>query len=266
MKLSDNPFIGPRPFEQGERLFGRDTDLFNLLDLLIAERLVMFYAPSGAGKSSLIEAALIPRLKKKRFTVLRVNRFTQVDSSSGSESKQTENPYIVDLISSLGKQRKEIWQSEEDSTSVAGNTLMDYWAGLDAEQEKRKTSKYILIFDQFEEIITRDPLNIDAKHVFFQQLGKLLQNRRIWALFALREDYIAGLDPFLEAIPTRLKTRYRLDLLGTEEASDVILQTVKQGGKSFADEGLVEQLVRDLSMVKIQNFDGSFSSRPGNYI
>ncbi|MCI5124949.1 MAG: hypothetical protein D3925_10835, partial [Candidatus Electrothrix sp. AR5] len=256
MKLPDNPFIGPRPFERGERLFGRDTDLFNLLDLLIAERLVMFYSPSGAGKSSLIEATLIPRLEKKRFTVLRVNRFAQAESLDGNETEQTENPYVANLIRSLEKQREKIGQAVGDQALTSGTTLTDYWTALDAEREEGKRSKYLLVFDQFEEIITRDPLNIDAKHEFFLQLGRLLQNRRIWALFALREDYIARLDPFLEAIPTRLKTRYRLDLLGTGEASEVIFQTVEQGGKSFTDKGLVERLVRDLSMIKIQNFDG----------
>ena len=264
MKLPNNPFIGPRPFERGERLFGRDTDLFNLLDLLIAERLVMFYSPSGAGKSSLIEAALIPRLEKKRFTVLRVNRFVQTGFQEGSASAQGENLYIANLIHSLEKQRKKI--GLPDTAPATDTSLEEYWTGLDTGQEEGKTNKYLLIFDQFEEIITRNSLDIAAKREFFRQLGRLLQNRRIWALFALGEDYIASLDPFLESIPTRLKTRYRLDLLGTEEASEVIQQTVEQGGKSFADEGIVEQLVRDLSMIKIQKFDGSFTSKPGNYV
>ena len=36
---SDNPFIGPRPFEPGERLYGRDQDIHRLLHLLVAERI-----------------------------------------------------------------------------------------------------------------------------------------------------------------------------------------------------------------------------------
>ena len=44
--------------------------LRDLLDLLIAERIVLLYSPSGAGKSSLIHAGLIPRLREVGFQVL----------------------------------------------------------------------------------------------------------------------------------------------------------------------------------------------------
>jgi ABC-type arginine transport system ATPase subunit len=59
-----NPYVGPRAFQEGETLYGRDNEFADLLDLLIAERIVMLYSPSGAGKSSLIQAALIPELKE----------------------------------------------------------------------------------------------------------------------------------------------------------------------------------------------------------
>ena len=56
------PFVGPRPFRHGEDLFGRDRDVNRLRDLLIAERIVLLFSPSGAGKTSLVQAGLIPGL------------------------------------------------------------------------------------------------------------------------------------------------------------------------------------------------------------
>jgi ABC-type lipoprotein export system ATPase subunit len=56
-----NPFVGPRAFRRGEPLYGRDNEMLDLVDLLIAERVVLVYSPSGAGKTSLIQAALIRR-------------------------------------------------------------------------------------------------------------------------------------------------------------------------------------------------------------
>lgn len=65
--LPPNPYIGPRAFQTGEVLYGRDRELLRLLNLLISRRLVLLHAPSGAGKTSLINAVLIPRLQAEGF-------------------------------------------------------------------------------------------------------------------------------------------------------------------------------------------------------
>jgi hypothetical protein len=47
-----NPYVGPRAFRTGEALYGRGRELNELMNLLIAERIVLLHSPSGAGKSS----------------------------------------------------------------------------------------------------------------------------------------------------------------------------------------------------------------------
>jgi putative ribosome biogenesis GTPase RsgA len=69
-----NPYVGPRPFEVGEPLFGRDREVQRApRTRLSGERIVLLHSPSGAGKSSLIQAGLIPRLRE-RFDVWRPTR------------------------------------------------------------------------------------------------------------------------------------------------------------------------------------------------
>ena len=50
----ENPYVGPRTFTQAEStvFFGREREARELLSLVISQRLVLFYAQSGAGKSS----------------------------------------------------------------------------------------------------------------------------------------------------------------------------------------------------------------------
>ncbi len=67
--LRPNPYVGPRSFQTGEKLFGRDGEIADLLDLLIARRIVLLYSPSGAGKTSLIQAGLMPPLPGEGFYV-----------------------------------------------------------------------------------------------------------------------------------------------------------------------------------------------------
>src|SRR5262245_65449729 len=72
-----NPYPGPRPFRSGEKLYGRDREITQLFYLLSAERIVVLHSPSGAGKSSLLNAGLVPRLRQERFDVWPTIRLSQ---------------------------------------------------------------------------------------------------------------------------------------------------------------------------------------------
>ena len=69
-------YVGPQPFEERDKpiFFGRDREARDLLSMIIANNLVLVYAQSGAGKTSLINAGLIPLLKENQFEVLPVAR------------------------------------------------------------------------------------------------------------------------------------------------------------------------------------------------
>src|SRR4029079_6821035 len=86
-----NPYIGPRSFQTGEVLYGRDRETQDLLGLLIAERIVLLHSPSGAGKTSLVQAALIPRLIEREFTVLPVMRVSQEPPILTNDERRTTN-------------------------------------------------------------------------------------------------------------------------------------------------------------------------------
>ena len=62
-----NPYIGPRAFKVGEQLYGREREANQLINLILAERIVLLNSPSGAGETSLIQATLIPKLLKLKF-------------------------------------------------------------------------------------------------------------------------------------------------------------------------------------------------------
>ncbi|HND31926.1 MAG TPA: ATP-binding protein, partial [Myxococcota bacterium] len=64
-----NPYVGPRPIQLGEPLYGRSAEVKELFHLLQARRIVVLHSPSGAGKSSLVQAGLVPLLLQARFDV-----------------------------------------------------------------------------------------------------------------------------------------------------------------------------------------------------
>ena len=67
-----NPYVGPRSFDEAHSryFFGRDAEKRQLTSLIIAERTVLFYAQSGAGKTSLLRASVMPELRRRRGVVV----------------------------------------------------------------------------------------------------------------------------------------------------------------------------------------------------
>src|SRR5262249_25855970 len=68
------PFVGPSPFKEEDRdiFFGRVRETNDLASLVLAHSEVLLYAQSGAGKTSLIHAGLVPLLKgAERCEILR---------------------------------------------------------------------------------------------------------------------------------------------------------------------------------------------------
>jgi WD40 repeat protein len=255
-----NPYVGPRAFRSGETLYGRTHEIRRLSDLLVAERIVLLNSPSGAGKTSLIRAGLLPRMVERSFHIQPVMR---VNSEPPGELPPGINRYILSVMLSLEEAVPADQQMSIDAL-VAMN-LDDYLTHRLESDESGDTASQLLIFDQFEEILTIYPNDLEGKQVFFTQLGHALRNRRRWALFAMREDYVAGLDPYLRQVPTRLEVRFRLDLLGEEAARQAIQLPVAAAGAEF-DVDAAQVLIDDLRRVQVQRPDGSLLVEKGPYV
>jgi WD40 repeat protein len=270
----NNPFVGPRAIETGEPLFGRQPETDELADLLLANRIILLYSPSGAGKTSLVQAALVPRMAARSFRVLHTIRLGLASSQptaqpgsdpaivSGSETpvgspaQPGANSYVSSVLASLeeGKSPEERLPVEK----LADMRLNEYLDLLGSE-------RLLLIFDQFEEILTLDPLDREGKTEFFEQVGEALQQPDRWALFAIREDYLGGLAPYSLPVPTRFKYTFRLDLLEKTAARVVVQQTARLGNVEFTTQA-ADRLIDDLASVTVQLPDGQFVPHIGVYV
>ena len=263
-----NPFVGPRPFTRADILHGRERETDDLFNLLISSRILLMYAPSGAGKTSLIQAALVPRMLEEGFSVLdnlRVNS----EPEPGSGGAQAPNRYVGSVFGALedtrlGKGNGEGSERQPGAHRLAGGEVAEL--GLDGYLERyHPGSPALLIFDQFEEILTLNPVDIEAKRAFFEEVGRALQNPTRWALFSMREDYRSALDPYLEPLPTRLKHTFRLDLLTREVAVDVMRKTAGQAEVDF-QQPAAYRLAEDLSRVQVMRLDGTMEEQLGPFV
>ena len=237
-----NPYVGPRAFQRQEKLYGRGREARQLFDLLTAERIILLHAPSGAGKTSLVQAALIPLLEAEEFFVPPVMRVNHLPAST--DLPPETNRYVLSLLLCLDASLPEEAQSDEQQ--LAALSLDEY---LNERQEMLTGGRNpVLVFDQFEECLTLDPYDPEAKHAFFAQVGTALRNRSRWALFSMRDDFVAGLEPYLRPLPTRLSNRFRLDLLDHASAAESIRQPAENIQVAF-DPDAAANLIQDLSTV-----------------
>jgi WD40 repeat protein len=267
-KLGMNPFVGPRSFQTGEHLYGRARESVELVDLIIAERIVLLYSPSGAGKSSLINAVVVPQMKKEEFMlppVLRINMEPPADCKNLPEFNRYTYSMLRSLEDSLPAEK------QYAAGQLAAMTLEQYMAdyrkraagSLENYDEK---GSMLLIIDQFEEILRLNISDQAAKQAFFAQLGELLRHdRALWALIAIREDYLAALQPYVRPVPNRLSVTYRLDFLDAASAIDAIQGPSRDSGVEFQD-AAARLLVENLRSIRVQQADGSTVEEAGPYV
>ena len=243
--MTAKPYVGPRAFEEGEQLFGRDIELREVLDRLIAQRLLLLYSPSGAGKTSLLEAGLRPALKLSHYFVYPTVRIGH-DPAASLAGVSGRNRYLMSTILSLdeGRPREHALRREE----LVSIGLADYLARVAGDADGMEPC---LFFDQFEELFTLDATDQPAKAEFLAEVGGALRDRGRWAVFAMREDFVPQLDPYLELLPTSLRTHYRLDLLTDRAAIAAIKEPAARAGVIITD-AAARKLVDDLRTVRVQ--------------
>jgi len=254
------PYVGPSAFREGDVLYGRDAEALDLCDLLIASRIVLLSSPSGAGKTSLIQARIVPDMRKEGFRIHPLIRVGGAPQSLSGVDNQPANRYVNCTINCL--------EHDQPGATPDGNgrhldvNLSRY---LDLRSAEDDAESELFIFDQFEEILTADPTDQDAKREFFRQLGAVLRKPHRWALFAIREDYAASLEPYARRVPTGLRTTYHLECLGPTDARRAIQEPALRAGVTITDDA-ANRLVDDLRQVRVQHPDGSVTEERGPYI
>ena len=255
MNTISNPYIGPRTFTEGERdrFYGRERESDELLARVLSEQEVVFYAQSGAGKSSLVNTHLIPDLREEGIQVLlgRVGG----DIPAGLE---VDNIFVFNLLRSLS-------MNEVNVDALSKLSISEFLVlGSDGDKSKRRA----LVIDQFEEIFSTHDEAWEKRGEFFKQLARALKaDPRLRVVLVIREDFIASLDPYAKLMPGRFQARYYMQRLEYAAALKAVKEPVK--GKEFSRpyaEGVAEKLVDDLRSVKVFRPGVGNVMEPGQYV
>jgi hypothetical protein len=275
-----SPFVGPRPFkrdpEEQELFFGRNYESERIISLIYSHKLVLVYAQSGAGKTSLFNANIIPALEQKGLQVLPVVRVgigSQTISTKPLQSNMSQrpsslteleiNPYIFNVFQSLvpdvsGDELLEILAKDSrsgakdvatKSTSTStSKSLSEFLRDFFPHQidQRGKNIPQILIVDQLEELFTfySDPNRWhEQQEDFFNQISRALESDPLLRIvFIIREDYLAQIDPFVWLLPEKIKARFRLERLHKDAAFEAVKGPLEKS-KAHGGEELTKKLI-----------------------
>ena len=229
--LPEIPYRGIESFRfVDQRVFcAREEETWDLLSHILINRGVLLYGDSGSGKSSLINAGLIPAAIKENLYAhrLRVQPRREREIKVERISLETDDgsPYLpYDLVDR---------SAADDKAQSFEISLDDFYEQLDRLRGRSvDEARPLLIFDQFEEFITlfeeAGGKEKDApvlQENILNVLTSILQDEDlpVKVLFVFREEYLAKLNILFKSAPELLDQYVRLLPPRVEEAEQIIL-------------------------------------------
>jgi len=259
-----HPWLGLASFTEETRAFfhGREEEVAELSRRVQRKLLTVLFGQSGLGKTSILRAGIVPRLRPEGYCPVYVRIDYAPESPPPSEQiKQA----IFRATESSGT-----WT--QPGTAVEGESLWEFLHHRDdiLRDAAGKPLTPLLIFDQFEEIFTlaqADDAGRKRAAQFIDDLADLVENRapkelearlesddtiverfdfsradyRI--LIALREDYLAHLEGVKGVMPSITQNRMRLARMNGQQA----LAAVMKPGGNLVSQEVAESIVRFIS-------------------
>jgi Novel STAND NTPase 1 len=243
-KPDENPYVGLRAFDEKDAGFfiGREEATRSLLDKLQLHRIVFVSGPLGSGKSSLVFAGVIPRLRSR--SVLDTRKEPIFPAVIPGSDPLTGLLKAILQVAPAKPADENAWVADQrKKLQRAPKSLSGIIAGV------APGAAIVLIVDQFEEIFTlcSDPLLRDQ---FTQAIAGLVEgaNNPNRAILIIREDYaqqtfaIAALNEFA----AETDAQFTPPQLTSAELVRVITSAADAVGLKF-DDGIIEDLAQDVA-------------------
>lgn len=247
--MSKYRYPGVKPFETSEanRFFGRERDLSDFYRLVAMEKLVLLFGKSGYGKSSLLNAGIIPLFAAEPL---------EKEDKNGGLEKVTFKPVtvrfgnFVEGHSSMPLVKLQEKLMEAFPEEPPEGAFLDFFpekktGGLWFACKRRSMQHLVLLFDQFEEFFSYPQ---DQQYAFRLQLAELLYTRipqtmrdrwadlskdeknylshpmEVKAVFVIRSDRMSELNKLSEELPAILHKRYELKALTHQQAREAVVR------------------------------------------
>ena len=238
----ESPWLGLQSFsEQTQRyFFGRSAELQDLFERVLHKPLTVLFGQSGLGKTSLIQAALVPRLREEALLPVPIR--IRYDDTAPTIGRQMIEAMAATLTST----------GSEDLAALC-NAASNLWLLLHdpahgfVRPDGTAVMRPVFLFDQFEEIFTLGHGRRGVAEDFRETIAVIVENRMPRAvralvetndelaerlsyyahpgkvLLSLREDYLHLLERWRWQLPALMDNRMELRPLSGVQAVQAIV-------------------------------------------
>ena len=238
-----SPYPGLRPFQpdESEYFYGRDVQVDEVVARLRDKRFVAVIGGSGSGKSSLVLAGAIPRLRT--FAIKDAGDFwAPVIATPGTNHVAGDGPVkrlarkfcaeLVDTEDPLARQDEcAAILRRENGLGELVERFGSQLKGCDNVSLDRLQVNYLFLLDQFEELFhpsnSREPIAADCKHLVDRIVEQFKRpHRQVCVAITMRSEHLNDC-PRYEALPDAINAAsYLVKRLDAAQLADAIEQPV----------------------------------------
>ena len=220
--VPDCPYVGLMPFDEKDAayFFGRERESDLIVANLTASRLTLLYATSGAGKSSVLRAGVLPRLHETDDDSYDYDDLGVPGAAVAYVSAWRDDP-LETVATEVVQAVAQVTNASAPQEAATAPKLSVTW--LRELLRQSKVPAVYLILDQFEEYFFYHPIDRGDEGLT-AELGRILSTRDlpVHVLLSIREDAIARLDRFKGRVPHLFDNLLRLAHLSRDAAQAAI--------------------------------------------
>lgn len=213
-----------------ELFYGRENEVLRTVGEILSTRLLVLFAPSGSGKSSLINAGVRPMLEDRDYATITI----RLDCSPELAVKRHLRKAFPEHFSGLS-----------DDVGLHSGLRSAYGTGSGTPAPK----PLVIFLDQFEEFFTVWRERPEVRRAFVRQIARIKFDEAlpVYVVLSLRDDYFVNLNEFREEIPSIFHNNANIQLRPLKEAAALraIVEPARKLGLEF-EPGLPELIVQDL--------------------
>src|ERR1043165_7006696 len=218
------PYKGLQPYTEEDReyFFGRKRDTEVISSNLYIAPLTILYGTSGVGKSSVLQAGVMPHLRADRRVVVLLFNKWQSDNFNAALKETVLHAICLSTGKTAPDVFREISKVTDQNITGVDSLPLDELITSCATVFRRRI---LTIFDQFEEYFLYHSAST-GNEGFDAEFARAVNHPESGVNFmlAMREEELSKLDRFRPRIPNLLSNLLRLENLDSEAAKDAILE------------------------------------------